>query len=338
MRKPLFYFVMVVTLLAGCGGRLMRNKLKTPILVAVFFVLVLVSCGPQENAEQLKAVNQSLERYNKSTIDDNKLLIASLLDKQRDPQTAAVVEPWFQRANKIHQNVDTLRKVMEVIKSELIIQSDSLKREYVTVVKQLSIENGVGSNLFKRLTTFKDSIPLFINSNRTSDVPNDIPLLPGYVDSLSARGRLQYEMNWLEKSFGRSSSLMAMIMLNKIENDVLETEKKLLEYCNSRFCIMKVIYSQYQALAVLSSSYVKKGQPIEITAGVGGFTHTVKPRVTIDGKVIQLNENGGTAVHRFTADGRPGKHSVMVQIDFTGFNGSQDRVTRKLEYIIADEK
>lgn len=316
----------------------MRNKLKTPILFAVVFVLVLVSCGPQENAEQLRAVNQSLERYNKSITDDNKLLIASLLDKQKDPQTAAVVEPWFQRANKIHQYADSLRKMMEEIKSELINKSDSLKREYVTVVKQLYIENGVGSKLFQRLTTFKDSIPLFINSNRPSDVPNDIPLLPGYIDSLSASGHLQYEKNWLEKSFGRSSSLMAMIMLNKIENDVLETEKMLLEYCNSRFCIMKVIYNQYQALAVLSSSYVKKGQPIEITAGIGGFTDAMKPRVTIGGKVIKLNENDGTAVHQFIADGKPGKHSVMVKIDFAGINGSQERVAKKLEYIIADEK
>lgn len=33
---------------------------------------------------------------------------------------------------------------------------------------------------------------------------------------------------WLEESFGHSSSLMAMIMLNKLESDVLTTEKSLL--------------------------------------------------------------------------------------------------------------
>jgi Tfp pilus assembly protein PilX len=106
----------------------------------------------------------------------------------------------------------------------------------------------------------------------------------------------------------------------------------------SNYCILPVVYNQFKALAVLSSSYVEKGQPIEITAGVGEFSTAMKPRITIDGKPVALNANDGTAVHRFTADGKPGKHNAMVRIEFTSPDGSTEYISKRLEYIIADEK
>lgn len=313
--------------------------MKNALLFSISLVLLLVGCGPQENPEQLKLVNQNLERFNSSTLYDCKLRMEAWLDRQRDPQTTGLAEIWLPGINRIHLYADSLRMMIEGIKSEIITQSDSLKREYVTIVKQLYIENGAGSKLFKKLAAFSDSIPVLINPYGPANkkyIPEDIPLLPGYADSLSANDRLQYEKKWLEKGFGRSSSLMAMVMLNKIENDVLTTEKILFEYCESTFCIMPVRYSQYKALAVLNSSYVKKGQPIEITAGVGGFTDAMKPRVSINDNEMKLDD--GCVVHRFIADGKPGKHSVMVNIEFYKPDGSREYITKRLDYIIADEK
>jgi hypothetical protein len=322
----------------------MRNNsltMNNAILFTISLALLLVGCGPQENADQLKEVNQNLERINSSLLNDYKIRIEVWKDRQKDPQTNYLAETWLPNINKIHLYADSLRMTIEDIKSELITQSDSLKREYVTLIRQLHDENEVGGKLFKNLAAFSDSIPALINPYESANrnyVPKDIPLLPGYADSLSARDRLQYEKNWLEKSFDRSSSLMAMIMLNKIENDVLQTEKILFEYCESTFCNIPVRYNQFKALAVLSSSYVKKGQPIEITAGVGGFTIAMKPRVTINDKEMKLDYNDGSAVHRFVADGKPGTHSVMVKIDFYKPDGSREYITKRLDYIIADEK
>jgi hypothetical protein len=224
-------------------------------------------------------------------------------------------------------------------KRELIAQSDSLKMDYVPVVRQLHNEDGVGISLFEKLAEFKDSIPVAINPfgriNR-NHMLKDIPLLYGYSDSLPVNEKLLFGKKWLEKSFGKSSSLMAMIMLNKIENDVLMSEKMLIEYCNSQSCYLPVAYNRYQALAVLSSSYVKQGQPIEITAGVGGFTDAMKPRVIINDKEMELED--GCVVHQFKADGKPGKHSVMVKIEFYKPDGIREWITKTLYYTIADEK
>ncbi|HEY8896950.1 MAG TPA: hypothetical protein VIM79_19140 [Niastella sp.] len=313
MYKPLFCFAMAVS---------------------------LMGCHPEENPDQLKAVNQSLERMNVSVSDDNNALMEILRNRQKDPQSAAVAEKWLPGGNKIHKYADSLRLMLDSIKSELITQSDSLKMDFVPVVRQLHNEDGVGIRLFGILAEFKDSIPAFISvpgQRNKSYLPKDIPFLNGYSDSLSANDKLQFGKEWLEKSFGRSSSLMAMIMLNKIENDVLMTEKMLIEYCNSQACYMPVIYdTQYKPLAVLSSSCVKKGQSIEVTAGIGEFTDAMKPRVTINDKEVKLDD--GRAIHQFVADGKPGIHSVIVEIEFYKPDGSKAYVTKRLEYTIADEK
>lgn len=229
----------------------MRNslKMKIALLYTISLTLLLVSCGPEEKPEQLKLINETLERVNSSITYDCKLRINSWQDRCKDPQTTALAERYLPRINKIHLYGDSLMMMIESIKSEIITQSDSLKMEYVTIVKQLYVDNGVGSKLFMKLAAFSDSIPALIHLNDPANkhLPEGIPLLPGYADSLTAKGRVQYEKNWLEKCFGRSSSLMAMIILNKIENDVLTTEKMLFEYCESNFCILPVRYNRWQS-------------------------------------------------------------------------------------------
>jgi hypothetical protein len=207
----------------------------------------LVGCHPEENPEQLMMVNQSLERMNVSVSYDNNVLMETLRNRHKDPQSAAVAEKWLPGVNKIHQYADSLRSILDGIKSELIAQSDSLKKDFVPIVRQLHNEDGVGSKLFEKLLEFKDSIPALISvpgQTNKSYLPKDIPLLNGYSDNLPANEKLQFGKKWLEKSFGRSSSLMAMIMLNTIENDVLITEKMVIEYCNSRYTIEKIVYDK----------------------------------------------------------------------------------------------
>jgi hypothetical protein len=313
MYKPFFCFVVAVSL----GG-----------------------CHPEENPDQLKVVKECLERVNENIKSDNKTLIERMEYMLEEPLAITIAERVLPQVNKIHLYADSLRLMLDGIKSELIARSDSLKMDFVPVVRQLHNEDGVGIRLFEKLAEFKDSIPALISvpgQTNKSYLPKDIPLLNGYSDNLPANEKLQFGKKWLEKSFGRSSSLMAMIMLNKIENDVLMTEKMVIEYCNSQSCYMPIIYdTQYKPLAILSSTYVKKGQPIEVTAGIGEFTDAMKPRVTINNKDVKPDD--GRAVLQFVADGQPGIHSVMVEIEFYKPDGSKAHVVKRLEYTIADDK
>lgn len=221
--------------------------MKIALLFTVPFMLLVVGCGPEENRGQLKVVKECLEQINENIKSDNKGLVEGIKYRLEEPHAIEVAKRLLPEINKIHLHADSLLLMLDSIKNELNLQSDSLKMDYVTIVRQLHNEDGVGSRLFNKLAEFKDSIPALINLSGPANreyIPKGIPLLPAYVDSLQANEKLLYGKKWLEESFGRSSSLMAMIMLNKIENDVLTTEKMLIEYCNSSYVIEKIIYDK----------------------------------------------------------------------------------------------
>lgn len=318
--------------------------MKKALIIPAVIVFLLIGCRPEENREQLKVVNRSLEYANGILQDENSLVYLRLMELEKDPQTANVAAVWSTRVKQIRLYADSIKDLIRGIKIELIKQSDSLKRDYVDVTKQLNRTEGVGQRLLNKLTAFKDSIPTIISlnkedraysNNRINQLLQTIPLLSGYRDSLTADEKNNYGRKWLEESFGHSSSLMAMIVLNKLVSDVLSTERTFINYCNSHMAIDNVIYDKQTAIATLSSIYMKAGQPVELTVGMGSFTDDLNPRITIDGKEMKLNDDG-VVVHKFIAKGLPGSHIIPVKIEYTKPDGSKSFVEKKLVYTIAE--
>lgn len=82
----------------------------------------------------------------------------------------------------------------------------------------------------------------------------------------------------------------------------------------------------FDGIAVLSSSYVKQGQPIEVTAGIADFDTAREPRIMVGGKEIAIDKNDGAAVYRFAAKGTPGKYKIRVEFEYTKPDGVIERV------------
>jgi len=331
----------------------MLMMMKSNFFYLAVIVLLLVGCRERENVSQLKAINQGLELSNVIIRDDCKLIYQAMREKQKDPTTAMSAERWMPMMEKICGHTDSILAKIESFKSILLKETDSLRGQNAPVMKVLSEQNGMGYDLLNKIAVFKDSVPAIFKTNEFSaDISSlytylniDIirlsaiaPLLPGFAGNLGKIERAEYIKKWMSENLAGSSSMMVMIMLNKIENEMLAIKKSLTEYCYSHCNV--VMFCGYNALspvACLSSSYVKQGQAIEVTAGIGLFNNATKPRVTINGKEIGLNENA-TAVYRFTANGKPGKHRVPIKIEFTKPDGSQETIGKICEYIIADEK
>jgi len=319
--------------------------MKRTLIIPAVIVVLLVGCHPEENQEQLKAVNRSLEYANGVMEEANNLVYEELLERQKDPRNAVNPEFWGARATQIRQHADSICILIKNIKVELITQSDSLKRDYVDLTKQLHNGDGIGGQLLNKLIVFKDSIPaVFYSGNELANpyrqdqlnyLLRTIPLLPAYLDSLPADWKKNYKKQWLEKSFGRTSALMAMIMLNKIESDVLATEHAFMICCKNQISIGYDSYLKISALAILSSSYIKPGQSIQVSAGLGAFSSASKPTITINGKQVPLSDDGA-AQYSFIPTGKPGKRIVPVTFEFIKPDGTKDTVSKLLKYIIAD--
>jgi hypothetical protein len=312
-------------------------------------VSLLAGCRQREDVDRLKAINQSLENANNIIQEDNKLVEEALKIKYSDWRTSSIGKIWQPRGYRIKKESDSLVLIIEGLKKALLKQTDSLRKEDASWFKQLNAEEGPGYKLVHRLAAFKDSIPAIICAEGHSDYPvyltsikrdidelcATVPLLRGYSDSLNNIQRIQYAKNWLEDNFSETSSNITLLVLNTVKNDLLATTKVFMDFCLAQTVVHKCF--KFGPLATLSSSYVKRGEPIEVTAGLVEFADAPEPRIFINDKQIKLTYDD-VAIYRYKANGEPGKHNALVRIEYTMPDGTQASVSKKLNYIIADEK
>jgi len=325
--------------------------MKKALIIPAVIVVSLVGCRQQENANQLKAINECLQKTNAVIQYDNKLYYEAIKAKVKDPLTSRDGMVWEPRASMVKKHIDSITLLIENLKGELLKQSDSLRKANAPIVEQLYEINGIGYVLMNKLAAFKDSIPGIFRITDFSNEPylvtnlkqdlgrilDTISLLPGYRGSLSVKQRSIYKKKWVEENFAGSNSLMAMIQLNKIKCEVLEAEMTLVGYCLDRIPAGFCGYArQPHPFAIINSSYVKSGQTVEITAGITQIVASCQPRITINGKEIKVNSED-VAEYSFKATGKPGKHIIPVKLDFYRPDSTRLRMTKNIEYIIAEK-
>jgi len=312
--------------------------------------LLLVGCREKENTTRLKAINETLEFSGGVIMDEIKLACGEMREKGKDPQTAILVERWMPRQVSIQKAADSIWLFIDELKKKLVRESDSLQKSNATIVKDLCKQNGIGYSLIHKMMAFKDSLPVFFHIPYSIDssyefvglrrylqfIEKATPLLTGYSDNLSDGQKSAYAQQWIADNFQDCSPLMALVVLNKMENDLVTIEKELLQYCNSKIaygCVLN--YDKFFAIAVANSNYIKLGQSIDVTAGVGSFSEAAKPTITINGEKVKLNDDAVAAYH-FTPVGKPGAHRVKVKIEFTKPDGTTAEVHKEIKYTIAE--
>jgi len=95
-----------------------------------------------------------------------------------------------------------------------------------------------------------------------------------------------------------------------------------MDFCRSQIGVLDGGgFQVFSAIAAQNTTFLKSGELLEITAGVGSFSVAARPKITIDGKNIPLDPDG-TAIYRIKAPGKPGKHVIPVKIEFVKPDGS----------------
>jgi hypothetical protein len=125
--------------------------------------------------------------------------------------------------------------------------------------------------------------------------------------------------------------------LSQFQNNICITENQVLTFLNNQSsggCILR--YEKFSAIATLSSTYVKQGGRIDISAGVGSFSTAASPKISINGNYVLLDENG-VANYRLIAAKEPGKHIVPVKIDYTKPDGTITSESLSLEYVVSKD-
>ncbi|HEY6900606.1 MAG TPA: hypothetical protein VI233_08185 [Puia sp.] len=274
---------------------------KNPFLLAALCCAALLgACRQNEDSARLSLLTNGLQQANEVVSSDNKLVYKAFESRLADPVTSKYAKKW---ANKIFYTRDLSIRINNHLDS--LISNEKL-------AKPLSSQERKA--LFDSLTTYRTAL----QESKIEDTIS-LPILQGYSGS----------------AFNNVSPSMTLALLNKIKNDVTIAEGKII---NDFFRHIEAPWRHHQfieLLAVLSSSYVKAGQPIEVTAGMASFDLWVQPRITINGILTTANEDSTIANRTIIASSQPGKHSIPVRIEYTKPDGSTGTIDKSLTYEVA---
>ena len=285
---------------------------------------------------------------------ENKRIYSEMENKLSDPQTKSKAEIWEPKTIKvgglssdIKYFVDELivklkKNAGHIAGSSWDIYNEADKKS----VKLLFEDQNEAAELSHKLTAYKYAVISVIKPEEFADNParqkdlidfrnlleksiltdTDIPLLNNKAGDK--------KIDRISTYFQNTTALGALTILWKMQNDILYAENVVLNYFNVNTVTNFDGYVVYKPLVHQSSSSLKKGQLLEINAGIGAFSEAARSKITIGNKVIEPDDNG-ISTYSLKADKKPGKYYIPVTIEFIKPDGSIASITKNVEYIVS---
>jgi gliding motility-associated protein GldM len=280
-----------------------------------------------------KTVNNSLEETNRVVGQSTSDVLTSLEEKKKDPGTAQKATIWYEKAQEVqkysismYQFIDDLKKkIADGAKYDPTSDKDK-GIDNLDVTTRVMVEKGDGKLLRSKLDEYKKNI-LGIDSLISKTFVTSLP-----INTEMPKTKNKSNRTWEAAYFHMVPTVAAMTILSKFQNDIKTSENKVITFCHEQ--VGKVVYRQdaFAALAIANTTNALPGQEIEITAGVGGFSKAITPKISIGGQTVALGEDGA-AHYKFKAD-RLGSNSIPVVISYTDQDGQIKNITKTVDYVV----
>jgi gliding motility-associated protein GldM len=127
-------------------------------------------------------------------------------------------------------------------------------------------------------------------------------------------------------------TVAATTMLTKFQNDIKTAENRTVARFHQMVGEVTIRFNQYATIKGQNSNYLMPGQELEITAGVGAFSKSALPVITIGGSNVPIGEDG--AARTKLAAGGIGTRSVPVVIKYKDQGGKDQTITENIEYTV----
>jgi gliding motility-associated protein GldM len=328
--------------------------MKKIIAVISICIILLPACNNNQDIVQFKAINETLKNANQDINRDNQLICNVLKDKVQDMITRRKASIWQPKAMEVKRISTEMIKYIDSLETEVQKRAgpskdaaiNSFNESDKNSVDNIFIRDKEAEQLYQKLLGFKKEITSVIDLKEFEENPlvqEDIKKtmkefdtsLPVAKDILSVANASNREAsNNYSNLFNSTPAIGAITLLNKIRYDILSSENQLLNYFNSMCSAIVESFDRFSAIIGTNSSYLKNGQRLELYAGLGAFSVSLKPQIFINGNSIQIGEDG-VAKYTFKIKSHPGKFKIPVRIEFTKPDGSPMILEKKVEYIVA---
>lgn len=297
-----------------------RQKMINLMYLVLTALLALNVSAEIINA--FKVVDNSLRSTNNIVNASTETVLKSLEDKLKDEKSAVKAAIWKPKADAAVSLTKTINDAIEEFKDKIKRSSGynpekgdtTFREENIDVATRIMDTEKGGEKLQKLLEEYKQKI-LAIDPIIAKEFANGLPLTTEVPT----------------KNFHMMPAVAALTMLSKYQNDVKNTENRIVNFCHNQVGQVVIRYDAFEPIVGASSNYLFPGQELEITAGLGAFSSTKKPNITIGGESIAVNEKG-VATKKFKVGSTSG--NVNVVVSYLDQDGNPQTKTVQVPYTV----
>ncbi len=303
-----------------------------------------------------KTVNHSIEKSNGVVGDKNNITYAAFTRELTDPQTANLAKIWAPPAMQAKNYSTTLTSYLEGLKETLINESSPQmnkegKREFtdgnLDAATRLFDTKGEGKVLYNKLIDYRKQLLDLLDPGHYGPEISDkvkqelaaqkviftksLPLdtrIPESESGTTSTG--DSAKDWTIRYFHMTPTIAALTILSKFQSDVKNSESQVIDYLHKQIGEVKVVFDKFDAIVSPSATYLMPGDELDIQAGIGAFSTAAKPRVTINGQVLPVGDDG-TANWKTKVNSSGMAHVV---VEYTKPDGSMGSIPKDIKYTV----
>ncbi|MET0637295.1 MAG: gliding motility protein GldM [Chitinophagaceae bacterium] len=308
-----------------------RQKMINMMYLVLTALLALNVSSEILNA--FKTVNNSLQITNATVNNSTQTIMESLSGKLTGP-TAAKAQEWHPKAVQVETYSENVYNFIQGLKDRILTEAGGdpkdphkkFKEDNLDIATHVMVEKGQGKALYEMLKKYKEDV-LGVDPKVKAEFEKTLQ-----IDLTKPPSENKGNNTWETAYFRMTPTVAALTILSKFQNDVRTSENKVIAFCHEQVGKVEVRFDAYEPIVGMNSRYFMPGQEMEITAGLGAFSKTKLPNVSINGSNVALNEKG-IAVYK-TPVGTIGNHTVTVLVKYTDQDGNPQEKPVTVEYTV----
>lgn len=311
-----------------------RQKMINLMYLVLTALLALNVSAEILNA--FKTVDSSLDKTNTAVNISTENIMESFRNKLADPTSKAKAAIWYPKAKTAQELTAAMYNYIEDVRNKLKKAADfdparkkdsTFKEDNQDIPTRVMVKEGIGKELQQKLTVYRAAMINLVAPDKKAEFEKSLQVDPSIPRDLKGGNK-----TWEDAYFQMVPTVAALAILRKFENDVKTTENRVVSHLHEQVGKVEVIFDAFEAIVGQNSKYLMPGQELEITAGLGAFSKTKLPNISIGGSRVSLNDKG-MAVYK-TAAGTIGEHTIPVTVSFNDQDGKLQTRTFNVEYTV----
>lgn len=259
-------------------------------------------------------VLESLETSNREITNSFTLNLVKFEDKLSDARTAVKAQLFSERVEAIKNGPQNLIGFINKLYDKVKVSGKSITEED-------------SDSIFTKIQLLRTTIYKI-----DSTLPHNFGKLIRYYSASLDSSELTSE-KFYSAFFKGKKNFDNLLALQALKLNMLKTQNSFIAFYNESMSGCILAFTKYAGIVVQNTTILKRGEELEISAGIGSFAVNASPEFTINNKRI-ANIDNAVASYKVQITKPAGKYSIPVKIEFTSPNGTREIMEREINYTV----